>query len=446
MEHSPIGTALVGLDGAWLWTNAALRNILGYSRDELAGLDFQRITHPDDLDADLDKVAQLIAGEGTAYEMEKRYLRADGSTVWCLLTVSLIHGDDAAPAYFVSNVQDITQRKADEIDRAALTERVTLATAAGGVGVWEWNIVTDRLIWDARMFELYGVPASVAPSYQTFVNAIVCDHRERVDKLLKEAVNGTADYDTEFPILTANGEVRQLRATAALVRDPSGDPARMIGTNWDVTEHRKLVLLAEQAARSKSEFLATISHELRTPLNSIIGFSELVLFPARGEAALPATARRHIELVRDASENLLTIVNDVLDFSRIEAGGYELSPTTFDLHEMVENAIEIARPSAEPKGLLPSLSIADVVPQLVVGDQNRLRQILMNLLANAIKFTATGRIQVALSMTSDNEVMWEVVDNGIGVQRKSSICCSNASARWTSPTEETSGDRAWAWQ
>ncbi|MEO7411616.1 MAG: PAS domain S-box protein [Sphingomicrobium sp.] len=416
MEHSPIGTALVGLDGHWIWTNIAIRDILGYSRDELNQMTFQQLTHADDVEADVAQAEKLISGEGSAYQMEKRYLRKDGNYVWCLLAVSLVRGEDGTPEYFISKIQDISERKAMDLERAALTERLTLATQAGRIGVWEWDIATDALLWDARMFELYGIDPASKPDYQIFLNAIDFDHRERVNALLQAAVSAASEYDTEFPILLPDGEMRQLRAMATVDRDAAGAPMRMIGTNWDVTEHRRLVMLAEQAARSKSEFLATISHELRTPLNSIIGFSRLVLdsAPPPGEAPLAPTAKRHIELVRDASSTLLTIVDDVLDYSRIEAGGFELSPAPFELRPMVENAVEIVRAGAEDKGLALTLAIDSGVPVFLNGDQSRIRQILLNLLGNAIKFTTSGHVSVDVAM-ANREVMWTVRDTGIGI-------------------------------
>ena len=162
MEHSAIGTALVSLDGRWLWTNKAISDSLGYQADELKVLTFQDLTHPDDLNADLEQVAALLDGRGSGYQMEKRYICKDGSHVSMLLTVSLVRTADGRPAYFISQIQDITDRKANEAHREALTERLTLATKAGGIGVWEWDLITDELIWDPRMFELYEIRAGAS--------------------------------------------------------------------------------------------------------------------------------------------------------------------------------------------------------------------------------------------------------------------------------------------
>ncbi len=418
MQHSPIGTAIVGLDGQWLWTNIAICGILGFSSDELQRLTFQDITHPDDLSSDLDRAQGLMAGRGDAYQIEKRYRRRDGSFVWCLLSVSIVRNGSGTPEYFIAKVQDISERKANELQLAALTERLTLATRAGGVGVWEWDLISGVMIWDARMFQLYGLePVERAPDFGRFLAAIHPDDRIRVRDMVADVPNGDApEYDLEFSIVTPNGEIRHLRSISTVIRDDMGKPKRLIGTNLDITEMRRLVLLAEQAARSKSEFLATISHELRTPLNSIIGFSRLVLdvAPPAGESSLAPTAKRHIELVRDASTTLLMIVDDVLDYSRIEAGGFELSPAPFELRPMVANSVEIVRATANEKGLTMDLSIAAEVPMFVNGDQSRIRQILLNLMGNAIKFTASGHVSIDVAM-SDGNIRWTVRDTGIGI-------------------------------
>lgn len=424
MEYSPIGTAIVGLDGRWLWANAALRDLLGYSKEELEQLTFQAITHPPDLELDLESVKALLAGEISGYQMEKRYIRKDGSLVWALLTGSLVRDSRGQPDYFFANVQDISDRKAAEIERATLMERLTLATKAGGVGVWEWNIPSGQLIWDARMYELYEVDPDTPLSYEVFASHVHEDDRGRIDRELADATIGVRPFDTEFTIVTSSGTERQLRALATVVHD-DGRPTRMIGTNWDVTKVRQLMELAQQSAKSKSQFLATMSHELRTPLNAIIGFSEMLLaFTDRPRLALGPEARHFVELIRDSSATLLLVVNDILDYSRIEAGGFDLDPHEFEVEAVVRGALEIVRPSGESKDLRLSVELPPSRPPLVIGDATRLRQILLNLLSNAIKFTHRGEVRVIVETDALPPVGSEmrglmvrirVQDSGIGI-------------------------------
>ena len=419
MEYSAIGTALVALDGRWLWANVALRSVIGYDEHELAHLDFQTITHPDDLKTDLEQVAMLLAGEVAAFQMEKRYIRKSGETVWVLLTASLVRDAAGEPDYFIAQVQDISERKAAEIELKALYERLTLATRAGGVGVWDWAIDSGEVIWDQRMLEMYGFDLTAKIDYARFLNSVDAEHRSRVDSELHDAVEGRKPFDTEFPIITTTGETRQMRALATVVHDEAGRAVRLIGTNFDVTDTRRLTSQAEAAAQSKSEFLATMSHELRTPLNAIMGFSSLLLDSDHDEPALAEGARQKIGLIRDSSKALLSVVNDVLDYSRIEAGGFELDPHPLDPRALIESSAEIVRRIAEEKGLALEIEIDDGLPERLMGDEARLRQILLNLLSNAIKFTAIGRVRLRLCGSGPSMFRFAIQDSGIGIPERS---------------------------
>ena len=419
MEHSAIGTALVALDGRWQWANVALRSIIGYDELELLRLDFQTITHPDDLNSDLEQLAMLLSGEIAAYQMEKRYIRKSGEPVWVLLTASLVRDAAGDPDYLIAQVQDISERKAAEIELQALYQRLTLATRAGGVGVWDWTIDSGALIWDQRMLEMYGFDLNANVDYAGFLGAVEADHRSRIDRELHDAVEGRTPFDTEFAIVTTTGEAREIRALATVVHDDAGRPLRMIGTNWDVTETRRLTSLAEAAAQSKSEFLATMSHELRTPLNAIMGFSSLLIDGDRDEPPLALGARQKIGLIRDSSKALLSVVNDVLDYSRIEAGGFELDPHPLDPRALIASSAEIVRRSAEDKGLALEIEIDDGLPERLLGDEARLRQILLNLLSNAIKFTAIGRVRLRLCGSGPSTFRFEIQDSGIGIPEQS---------------------------
>ena len=156
--------ALVSPEGKWLQVNQALCKLLGYPPERLYRLTFQEITHPDDLNADLSQLHDLLDGHISSYTMEKRYIRSDGQTVWALLAVSLVRDAEGQPLYFISQVEDISGLKRSEAENNRLVERITLANQVGGVGIWEWVMSQEHFTWDQRMFELYDLNPDQTPT------------------------------------------------------------------------------------------------------------------------------------------------------------------------------------------------------------------------------------------------------------------------------------------
>jgi len=426
----------------------------------------------------------------------------------------------------------------------SLNDRFSLATKAAGIGVWDFRVPENQLIWDPQMFALYGVEKSeFAGTYQGWLNGLHPDDYARRDEEIQQALRGEKKFDTEFRVVWPTGEVRHLKAAAIVHRDPDGKPLRIVGVNYDITERTELeeqnALLsaamkqsaanivvtdadgsiifvneaflglsgyqqeevvgknprllksgvtpeatfidmwaalgsgkswtgvfcnkkkdgehywvnaqisavrdrfgrrinyvcvedditklkqtekmlakakddADSANIKKSMFIANMSHEIRTPLNGIIASTELLKRRIRGERDL-----KFLENISDSGEHLLSVVNDVLDISKIESGKFDIVLDEFDLISTAQAACRQIELLVIAKGLNQKLEFSDGLPDFVSGDALRIRQCLFNYLSNALKFTEIGSItlRVAATATTPNDwlVRFEVEDTGIGI-------------------------------
>lgn len=407
-EHSPIGTALVGLDGRWLNVNAALRGLLGYSAEELAALTFQDITDTPDIEAGARLLRDFLDGRVATHQMDKRYVRKDGSRVWVRLTISLVRDEAGDPLFFINHVQDIGLQKADQAERMRLAERAAIATKAARIGIWEWDLDTNALSWSPEMFELFRIePPSTPIDFEFFArNLHEDDHAP-----LQAAIDASLDIgtlDTEFRIRCLDGDIRIIKVLAKIYRTGDETPDRMIGANWDITEARNLALRAEAASQAKSQFLAVMSHEIRTPMNGILGMAQAM----RGDD-LPAVQRERLAVISECGESLLTILNDILDLSKVEAGKLQIEMAPFDLDKVLTGVVSTYAGDAEARGLRLRLD-AEAAGGVYLGDPTRLRQVMSNLVSNALKFTETGEVSIRARRAADG-LRLQVIDTGKGM-------------------------------
>ncbi|HWU79541.1 MAG TPA: PAS domain S-box protein, partial [Caulobacter sp.] len=415
-HHAPIGMALVDLEGRLVKLNDNFCQIVGYPPDEARALDFQAITHPDDLQADLEFLRRLLAGEIPRYQMEKRYIRKDGATIWVRLSVSLVRGADGAPRHFIAQIQDQTARRAIENRYRLMAENTTDV------------IVTS----DLRGRSTFVSPACEAvigytPEERLGDTPLAITHPEDAAALHA----AFAGLITGQPAGRVRWRVRHKRtddwiwveSNPVLIRDEvSGEPTGFLDVIRDVTAQKlqedalaQAHLDAEAAMRSKADFLANMSHELRTPLNSIIGFTRL-LTESRG---LAPEDQRRIELVHGAGQALHAVIDNVLDFSKLEAAALELHAAPFDPIELLRQTVALLEPQAAAKDLRLKTMIDADAPVSVIGDAGRVRQVLLNLLSNAVKFTGKGGVTASLTRVGGDDaaprLRIEIVDTGSGI-------------------------------
>ncbi len=301
--------------------------------------------------------------------------------------------------------------------------RLAFATKAGGVGIWDYNIASNNLSWDEQMFYLYGItPDAYNTAFEARQAMVHPDDLVKSNAEIIKAIKGEKEFDTEFRVLWPDGSVHNIRALATVQADDKGKPLYMIGTNWDITEQKKAEAAlikakagAETANKSKSTFLANMSHEIRTPLNAIIGFSQLL----NREKVLTNSQKEYVVSINRAGEHLLKLINDILELSKIEAGRVEINPCHFDLHALLKDMQMMFKLRAQSKHLQLIIEIADDLPKYVFADDNKLRQIIINLISNAIKFTVHGGVAVRTKVDKSNDdisrLIVEIEDSGPGI-------------------------------
>lgn len=240
-ENGPFGMAMVDSEFRFKKVNPAFSEMIGYSEEELQKMTFKNITHPDDLAKDLPNVLKLINNEISVLKTEKRYIRKDGQEIWGSLTVTANFKDDGSFLYNLAIVEDITRRKKAEEEIRRLNERISTATRASQVGIWDWDIENNQLAWDDQMYALYGIKKEeFAGAYEAWFNGLHPDDKEFGNVQTQMALNGEKEYDTEFRIVWPDGSVHWLKAAGQVFFNENNTPIRMVGVNFDITERKQI--------------------------------------------------------------------------------------------------------------------------------------------------------------------------------------------------------------
>jgi len=259
IDEAPIGMALVALDGRFFRVNRALCEIVGYSAAELTGLTFHAITHPADLDADLALAGQLDRGEIPRYQLEKRYVRKDGTIVDIMLSGSIVRSHAGEPLYYIAQVEDITDRKRLEAEIRQSQERFELALKGADLAAWDWNVKTGEARFSARWAEMRGFNLEeLRPHVTSWTSGVHPDDWPRVQNALTDYFEGRApEYETEHRVRTKSGAwIWVLDRGKVFARDASGQPTRMVGTELEITERKRLAEALRLAEATSSGILS----------------------------------------------------------------------------------------------------------------------------------------------------------------------------------------------
>jgi PAS domain S-box-containing protein len=387
--------------------------IHGLASDEFRGTAeaFGELVHPDDLERVWATVSGAIAAR-TPYAAEFRIVRPDGVVRWVLNSGQAFYDGDGRPLRMLGTINDVTGRKKIEEALRRSEERLRVAKTAARLGIHDYDIASGRIEWDERVRELWGVGRDEAITYETFLAGVHPDDRNAMLAAVECAFDpaGSGRYFATYRVVSrADRSQRWVEATGRVTFE-NGQAVRLVGTVLEVTQQRAAEQALREADRRKDEFLATLAHELRNPIAPVRQAAAVARMPN----ATPAQVRWCLDVIERQTKHMALLLDDLLDVSRITRGRIDLNLRTLVLQEVVEAAVETARPHIEARRHALEVSLPDGLPA-IRADYLRMAQVLSNLLTNAAKYTEPGG-RIRLSARRDGDaVEIAVADNGIGI-------------------------------
>ncbi|MCR8630366.1 PAS domain S-box protein [Paenibacillus radicis (ex Xue et al. 2023)] len=418
-RNAPIGIALISMERKWIKVNPAVCNIFGYPEEQLLKLTADQISCPEDAGNTEQLIQQLLAGNITFFELEKRYFHKKGHFVWTSLHISLIRDEnDGQPLYFIAQIIDVTKNKIAELKLQESIERYTSLKKYNHDAIISFGL--DGIIINGNNMAQHLTGYRIEDLIGGSISKLIGDRS--VSRLLialtDHALIEKIEKEINF-IQHKDGHTVEVLVTLAPIIIQSKVTGFYIIVK-DMTEQKKLIIqkeAAEKTNKAKSDFLAMMSHEIRTPMNGVIGMTDVLL-----ETNLDQEQIEYVQVIKQSGDTLLTIINDILDFSKIESGKTELIEEPFNVRTVISETLYMIMSKALEKNLEITTSVCPEVPNMVYGDATKLRQVLMNLLSNAIKFTPNGAIAVSVENVSQGldtvRLKFGVRDTGIGVPQE----------------------------
>jgi PAS domain S-box-containing protein len=400
--------------------NAHAEQTFGWSRTEAIGRNLAQtiIPVPSRQAHERGRQRYLATGEGRVLNqrIELTALHRDGHQLPVEIVIWPVGSGEQTS--FNAFAHDISKRRRAEEALRASQERLGLALEAASMGYWDRDIPSGETVWSPQLETLFGFVPGSLDAAEAFTDRVHPQDRQTVQHWVEATISGDPPGELKFRVLWPDGQVRWMQAQARVYRDGGGRPVRMVGVVVDVTErqHGEAALNqakqeADRANRAKSEFLSRMSHELRTPLNAILGFGQLL---QRDD--LTEGQRESADQMLRGGRHLLGLINEVLDVSRIETGSLALSQEAVDVDELLKETIDLIRPLAAERELRVEVPRQEGCAWTVRADRQRLRQVLLNLASNAVKYNHHGgSIEFACQAAADGRLRILVRDTGPGV-------------------------------
>jgi two-component system, sensor histidine kinase and response regulator len=422
--------------GVILSLNPAGENAFGYEEDEIAGKDV-RVLVSASVNELFAQYAAQFAERGVPHPKDPREIvsecelegqRKDGSVFPIhVSTGTMLTGGERR---FVCVITDMSVPIRERAELAEARDQLLLAADIAELGIWSWELSNDALRWNTRMFEIFGYEATPAEGlrFEHWLARVHEDDRASAFEKLEMAFAGEVTeklvHLPHYRIVLPGGEIRHIQTTFTVQRDATGRPVGMTGVVHDVTEQRNIEFRlrdakqqADAANEAKSAFLANMSHEIRTPLNAVLGMLDLVQ-----STGLNERQGGYILKAETAAKSLLGLLNDILDYSKIDAGKLQLDTHAFEIEPLMQDLGVVLAGNQYDKEVEVLFDISPDLPPVVIGDGMRLQQVLVNLAGNALKFTIKGQVVVSFNLLSRLEagvrVRIAVTDSGIGISEK----------------------------
>ncbi len=409
--------------GRFTVVNRAWEQLSGRSRKDVLGKNNHDFLRPEVALQDELADKELFASEIGSEASEVFISNAEGRKFETIISKQVLRRADGTIDGLIGTITDITPKKKLEQDLAQQREQLDLVIRSAQQGIWDVELKPGgHRYFSERFFEMLGYSPEQPLADTNWRQQLHPDDvKEFSRELVRHFKQETPYFDTEARVLKQNGEYIWVRVRAVAQHDENGRAIRFVGSIGDITESKEVEAAMREAnvrvveaARAKEAFLATMSHEIRTPLNGVLGMAGLL-----SETALNGEQRDYIRLIHASGDTLLRLIDDVLDFSKIESGRMTLEAVPVEIITLVEEAFELVAEKAREKQLQLIYDIREDVPFYILGDATRLRQILLNMLSNAIKFTERGEIKLAMiaRRTADGklEIEGRVTDTGIGI-------------------------------